>query len=579
MWFNPTNGRRPRSTLIAVLLLLTLGVTSLLAWQAYRADVSHAAVAEQVLDEYAMWAAGKLASLIHRDVDNALVGQLAPIECHDRLPFSIERPGEALAGPVISLKRPVLGLTEDDLRKAAIMLASPIGGGRGCSGGLRALDYFRLDLFDRTWLTGSGRPLSPSVRLALEEKVIEQASMPYVGVSHPVLAVLGEGLVTHRLFAFVVVRGRSPMDEKAFGFEVDPDALSALVDRILDNEMLLPGSLMKKAQLSGRDLLSAWVLDYKGQPIFQVEGGKSPFAAKTTVDPGLGRLIVYVAIVKDSASSLVIGGLPGTRLPLLVGLLALTIALVAIALVQLKREYELVRLRADFVSSVSHELRTPLAQIRLFGETLLLGRVRSPDEGRRALEIIDQESKRLAQLVENVLLFSRSERRVIRLKPEPTHIATLIAEIVDGFEPLASARDVEVEASFPDGAQLIGAAVDRSAFRQMLLNLLDNAVKYGPVGQTVTVALDESVGRLRVSVSDQGPGIPAKSRERIFRPFFRLERERETAVAGAGIGLSVVRDLAVQHGGRALVEEAPGGGARFVIELPGAWRDAPRVEP
>src|SRR5438046_5833073 len=108
----------------------------------------------------------------------------------------------------------------------------------------------------------------------------------------------------------------------------------------------------------------------------------------------------------------------------------------------------------------------------------------------------------------------------------------------------------------------------------MLLNLVDNAVKYGPSGQTVTLALAVADGRARVSVDDEGPGIPAAERERIWDRFWRLERDRGSAVAGTGIGLSVVRELVALHGGRTWVEGAPasergaGAGSRFVIELP-----------
>ena len=105
----------------------------------------------------------------------------------------------------------------------------------------------------------------------------------------------------------------------------------------------------------------------------------------------------------------------------------------------------------------------------------------------------------------------------------------------------------------------------------MLLNLLDNAVKYGPDGQTVTVGTDPTAGdRVRLWVQDQGPGVPAADREHIWDQFWRLERDRGTAIAGTGIGLSVVRELATLHRGRVWVEVAPGGGARFVVELPAA---------
>jgi signal transduction histidine kinase len=116
------------------------------------------------------------------------------------------------------------------------------------------------------------------------------------------------------------------------------------------------------------------------------------------------------------------------------------------------------------------------------------------------------------------------------------------------------------------------APVDADALRQMLLNLLDNAVKYGPAGQTVTLGLTANDGRARIWVDDQGPGIPAADRERIWDRFWRLERDRGSAVAGTGIGLSVVRELVALHGGRAWAEDAPTSsgraGSRFVIELP-----------
>src|SRR3989475_3413353 len=142
------------------------------------------------------------------------------------------------------------------------------------------------------------------------------------------------------------------------------------------------------------------------------------------------------------AANLVIGGLPRSRLPVLLGVLALTPGLIVTALVQLQREYELARLRTDFVSGVSHELRTPLAQIRMFSETLLLGRVRSDDERERSLEIIDQEARRLTHLVENLLHFSRSERRLARLSPALAPLAPLVSEAAEGFAPLAAARGV-----------------------------------------------------------------------------------------------------------------------------------------
>jgi signal transduction histidine kinase len=163
-----------------------------------------------------------------------------------------------------------------------------------------------------------------------------------------------------------------------------------------------------------------------------------------------------------------------------------------------------------------------------------------------------------------------------------------LTEAAEGFAPLAAARGVTLCTELTDG---VVAPVDADALRQMLLNLLDNAVKYGPSGQTVTLGLNVTDGRALVCVDDQGPGIPAADRERIWDRFWRLERDRGSAVAGTGIGLSVVRELVALHGGRAWAEDAPaterGGraGSRPTREQPhdadpgGGGQRRPRLRP
>jgi K+-sensing histidine kinase KdpD len=225
-------------------------------------------------------------------------------------------------------------------------------------------------------------------------------------------------------------------------------------------------------------------------------------------------------------------------------------------------------LRNTLLSGVSHELRTPLAQIRMFSETLTLGRVRSDEERRRSLAIIDQEARRLTHLVENLLHFSRSERQIAHITPEPTALAPLVQEVIDGFAPLAAARGARLAASVPES---LVVTADPGAVRQMLLNLLDNAVKYGPAGQEVRIGALQDNGVAKLWVDDAGPGIPRADRDRVWERFWRLERDRESAVAGSGIGLAVVRELATLHHGRAWIDEhgpEAGPGTRVVIELP-----------
>jgi signal transduction histidine kinase len=236
------------------------------------------------------------------------------------------------------------------------------------------------------------------------------------------------------------------------------------------------------------------------------------------------------------------------------------------AALQVRREQELVRLRHDFTSSVSHELRTPLTQILLYGETLELGRAGGEDGRREAVGVIVQEARRLAHLVENVLHLSRAERRLVRVSPAPVAVAPLLREIVERFAPLAGADAVRIRTELDES---LVATADIEAMHQIVINLLDNAVKYGGAGPIVLRAgLDRD--RVRLEVEDRGAGVPPGERDRIWQPFVRL-RSGGT-IPGSGIGLAVVRELVGAHGGRCLVEPGSAGGARFVVELPGGAR-------
>jgi signal transduction histidine kinase len=200
-----------------------------------------------------------------------------------------------------------------------------------------------------------------------------------------------------------------------------------------------------------------------------------------------------------------------------------------------------------------------------------MGWIRSAQEHTRSLDIIDQEARRLGHLVDKVLCFDRVERGENTLIPEQTDLASLMREVLEAFAPLATARHVQVRVELDDD---VVAEVDRGAMRQVLINLLDNAVKYGPAGQTISVGLKcADDGRwARIWVEDEGPGIPESERAKIWEPFHRLERDANSAVAGSGIGLALVRNLTVAHGGRVFAEEGASSGSRFTVEIPCAGR-------
>ena len=291
------------------------------------------------------------------------------------------------------------------------------------------------------------------------------------------------------------------------------------------------------------------------------------FADTVALGARYGGLRVDVALATNEPGELVGGAMPRSRLFALFGLLVLMAGLVVAVVLQLRREHEIARLRSDLAAGVSHELRTPLAQILLFGETLMFERTRSERERRAAAEVIVRETRRLMHLVENALHFTRADRDLVQPSAEMIELGEVTREILVSFAPLAWAAKVKLREIIEDAAP---ARVDAAAYRQIVLNLLENAVRYGPLGQTITVHVKQREAVTRLIVEDEGPGIPMADRERIFAPFVRLTSSRR-GVPGTGIGLAVVRDLTIRHGGRVWVErvDRPSGGARFVVELPG----------
>jgi signal transduction histidine kinase len=442
----------------------------------------------------------------------------------------------------------------------------------GCLGALDSVRYlFRIDLRDSS-LQVTDPALPADVRGWLADTVVALAAERRQAQSYllPISVIVGEAAGRPRA---LFISHDLPGQDSAivWGFEADQETFESVLRQAFTRHPILPPVLT--GELKNDSLMEVIVTDRAGKVWFRSgDPGVGGFHVEDTLPRPLGGLRAGLSIRAEAAPLLVIGGLPRSRRPLLLTLLGLSVGLVWVALAQLQREAALARQRSDFVSGVSHELRTPLAQIRIFVETLRLGRIRSEEERARSLEIIDQEARRLSYLVENVLHFSRSERGASQLGLAPTPIAELTAEIVEAFRPLARSRRAEVATTLEPG---LVVSLDRDGFRQILLNLLDNAMRYGPAGQVVRVEVADAgvapgTGKVvRVVVDDEGPGIDPRDRERIFEPFFRLGRDMESASGGSGIGLAVVRELVRLHGGRVGAEAAPGGGARLVVELPG----------
>lgn len=543
-FFRP--GARPRShaMLLATLLVCTLILATMLAYVAHDAARSHRATAERALHDYAAVAAWELVAGVNDQLQSTVGAALAPMTR-----VRATTPYELLPAPS------ALVATADNVLRCQNPAADS------------SRFYFRIDFRDGSLATFGAQP-APAVRQWLVDTIASHGRGVYQpDWSYAILLGAPPGAArTAIAYAVKYAEHRAPI--AAYGFRTCADVIDTSTFRdVLAHRALIPAAVSSGA--SNDSIVAITVRDIAGHTIFQSGGVQSsPYSAEARLDQA-GSLLVRATIRPHAVELLALGALPESRVPILVGLLTLTAAMVIITIMQLRREHELSRLRSDFISSVSHELRTPLSQILLFAETLNLGRVRTEDERHSATEVIVQEGRRLMHLVENILHFSRAERQMTRLGPEPLDLNHAVQGIIDDWLPLANAAEAHVRTQFePD----VHALADPSALRQMVLNLLDNAVKYGPPSQTVTVGTSVARDRARVWVDDQGEGIPRRERERVWSSFYRLDRHANSSVAGSGIGLYVVRELARLHGGDAWVEDAPGGGARIVIELPAAAR-------
>jgi signal transduction histidine kinase len=264
----------------------------------------------------------------------------------------------------------------------------------------------------------------------------------------------------------------------------------------------------------------------------------------------------------------------GRRRARLFGGLVLGAAFAAVAgLVSARRAFgrqlRLNEMKSNFVSSVSHELRSPIASVRLMAENLERGKIPEATRQREYFRFIVQECRRLSSLIENVLDFSRIEQGREQYEFEPTNMIAVAQTTVKLMEPSAADKEVKLETgNIAPAAKPIELNVDGRAIQQALVNLIDNAIKHSPKGETVTVGIEVNCHVFCLSVSDHGPGISAAEHEKIFERFYRLGSELRRETQGVGIGLSVVKHIVTAHGGRIVVQSEPGKGSRFTIELP-----------
>jgi len=535
------------TTLLGLVLVAAVSLSFWLALQAYAAARSHRQTTETVLRNYAQVAAVEYARTAEGELERYLD------EVFDEVPRR-NRTGDL----------PGVGEVERDLDDAMRVLDC------SCPGFRDPVALVRVRLPGGAADYGVGvvsQAVVDDIVSRVRERRAEDPSgrfgMVHLGTPSP------EGVVAA---GYATVLNEADALEAVYAILLDRTALEDVARQWQKEAELLPSALAKG--LPTDSLLSVTVARPGGGLVFGSPIAYEPtFSGADTLDASLGSLVVTASIRPEAAGSLIIGGLPRSRLPMSLVLIALTLAVGAGGLVEMRRHEQLAKLREGFVSSVSHELRTPLTQIRMLAELLTDDKLRSSAERTRAMHIIRREAQRLTQLVENILQFSRVRAEGGLEELRDVDVDAAMREVIASFQPLAESAGATVKTDAPTGLAVQG---QRDGVRRILINLLDNALKYGPAGQTVQVQAAAENGTVRLVVQDEGPGIPEADRQRIFEPYWRLPRDVDSVRPGSGVGLAVVRSLAQQYGGEAWVEAAPQTGSRFVVELP---RAAARPKP
>jgi PAS domain S-box-containing protein len=235
-------------------------------------------------------------------------------------------------------------------------------------------------------------------------------------------------------------------------------------------------------------------------------------------------------------------------------------------------EHVLERARADFVTTASHELRTPLTAV--YGSVrTLLEREDDLDEAQRTrlLRMIEQESEHLAQIVDQLLVTAQIDRGRLRLHESDCDVAALCASVLDAAET-RKPESIRLELLAPRSTRLLRC--DSPRLKQVLVNLVENAIKYSPNGGKIQVRIADAPDRVRIEVTDQGLGIPPSEQSRIFEKFYRLDAEMTRGVGGSGLGLYISREIVEQMGGVLSVNSRRGSGSTFTVTLPRAQTPA-----
>ena len=523
-----------------MVLVATVALCGWLALQAYGAARSHRETTEAILRDYAEIAATEYARTARFDLDRVLdvaFDEVPRRERGGRLP------------PLLDVRREL-----DDAMRAVDCR---------CPAFREPVGLLRMELPGGQVIVDPPGLPDGAVRAIVARIASSQAARPTdrYGILHietPAAAGVSD-------VAYAAVRSDEGVPVAAYAILLGPAGLAQLAAHWQRTTQLLPDAIA--GDLTTDSVLFISVTHPSGGRVFESPAEyPETYSARDTLDASFGSFVVTASIRPEAAEELIIGGVPRSRLPVTLALLLLAIAVGTAGLWEIRRHEQLGRLREDFISSVSHELRTPLTQIRMLAELQADGKLRSDEERERAIRVVRREAQRLTQLVENVLQFSRLQAvpRSGRATGE-VDIEEELGEVVASFRLLADASRSAIVTKTEPGLKV---TAHREAVRRILINLLDNALKYGPAGQTIRVGACGRDGRVRLTVEDQGAGVPEEDREAIWEPYRRLARDIDSPRPGSGVGLAVVRSLAEEYDGSAWLDRSSPSGSAFVVELP-----------
>jgi two-component system phosphate regulon sensor histidine kinase PhoR len=371
---------------------------------------------------------------------------------------------------------------------------------------------------------------------------------------------------TPSLFVVLAQYDRARQPAGFVAMEID---LSAAADSMFGSVFhrgapLLPASMAGVKSNNELGLLT--LADSTGRIVFRSSTGVTSVYGATVPLGRRGDLFATLSLSDAAVRGLLRGSVPGQGAGTQSALALLSLVLALVIVATMYRAQRLARLRSEFAAAVTHELRTPLTHILLSAETLSLRRERSPAERGEFVEAIIRESRRLIRLIDNVLHYSRAERRLLRVQTRAERIDTIVETAIRERAQSADPGAASV-VHRSDGPAT--AAVDADALLLVLSNLIDNAVRHGG-GTTVQVTTSPLDNGAEILVQDEGPGIAPRDRERVLQPFVRLPGAEVRHPTGSGIGLAVVAEIIDAMAGHLSIESAGAKGTRVRIALPAA---------